>query len=145
MNFQKIFVAVGGVLLVAASYRAFGWAGVAFVASGIVMWVLMNFTRMMKVLQRAGNRPIGYVDSTVMLNAKLKPGMTLLHVIAMTRALGALQSIKDAQPEVYRWTDSSDSHVTAEFANGKLTQWQLVRPVQTDALPPSGTPPADAP
>ena len=143
MNFQKILVAIGGVLLVAAAWRAFGWAGVAFAATGIVMWVLMNFTRMMKVLQRAGNRPIGYVDSSVMLNAKLKSGMTLLHVIAMTRALGALRSPKDAQPEIYRWTDTTDSHVTAEFANGKLTQWELQRPVQADEAPPASPPAPD--
>lgn len=137
MKFQKIFVVVAGVALVAGAYRAFGWAGVAFVATGIVMWALMTFTRMMKVLQRAKDRPIGYVDSAVMLNAKLKTRMSLLHVIAMTRSLGEFRSEEGVQPEIFRWTDTSDSHVTAEFADGKLTKWELQRPTQPDdAVPP---------
>ncbi len=55
-----------------------------------------------------------------MLNAKLKPKVTLLHVIAMTKSLGALQSPKDEQPEIFRWTDGTQSHVTCEFKDGDL-------------------------
>jgi hypothetical protein len=79
-------------------------------------------------LKRAAERPIGYVDSAVMLNAKLRPGATLLHVVAMTRALGEQLSPKDVQPEVFRWTDGSQSHVTCEFLGGKLRTWRLERP-----------------
>lgn len=128
MNFQKILVPVAGVALLALGYRFYGWAGVAAVFTAAVMWVLLHFTRVMQVLKRAANRPIGYVDSAVMLNAKLRPGMTLLHVIAMTRALGQLQSDKDAQPEVFRWTDGTDSSVTCTFVGGKLTHHVLFRP-----------------
>lgn len=135
MNLQKILVPIGGVIIVVIAYRAYGWGGVALAAGGIFMWVMLNFTRMMKVLERAGQRPIGYVDSAVMLNAKLSRGMTLLHVVAMTRALGELLSEKDAQPETFRWTDSTRSHVTAEFLNGKLVKWEMVRPPQPEASP----------
>jgi hypothetical protein len=71
---------------------------------------------------------VGYVDSAVMLNAKLKPKASLLHVIAMTRALGELRSPKDTQPEVFRWTDGSDSYVDGIFVNGKLASHSLTRP-----------------
>ena len=71
MNFQKIIVPVAGVVLVAAGYRAWGWGGVALAVSGVVMYLLLQFTRALQVLRRATNRPIGYVDSAVMLNAKL--------------------------------------------------------------------------
>jgi hypothetical protein len=91
---------------------------------------------MVQVLKRAANRPIGYVDSAVMLNAKLKSGMTLLHVVAMTKSLGARQSPKDTQPEVYRWTDGTESHVTATFGDGKLLQHALFRPAQ-EVTPPA--------
>ena len=131
MNFQKIVVPVLAVIGVVLAYRFYGWAGVAAAATGIVMWVLLHFTRMVTILKRAANRPIGYVDSAVMLNAKLKPGMTLLHVVAMTRALGALQSAKDAQPEIFRWTDGGESQVTATFVGGKLAHHELLRPAQT--------------
>ena len=136
MNFQKILVPILGVTAVVLAYRFYAWSGVAAVASALVMWVLLHFTRMMQVLKRAANRPIGYVDSAVMLNAKLKPGMTLLHVIAMTRALGQLQSEKDLQPEVFCWTDGSDSQVTCTFAGGKLVHHALFRP-GAEAAPPA--------
>ncbi len=141
---MKVIVPVAGVLLVVAAYRGYGWPGVALVSGGIVMWVMLNFTRMVKVLERAKERPIGHVGSAVMLNAKLKPGATLLHVIAMTRALGALQSPKDTQPEIYRWTDGTDSHVTCEFMNGKLVRWDLVRPAPQDSPPDEVTPAASS-
>ena len=129
MNFQRILVAALGVVLIAAAWRGYGWPGVALVAGGILMWVLLHFNRMMTALKRAADRPIGYVDSAVMLNAKLKPGVPLLHVISMTRSLGQLLSPKDEQPEIYRWTDGGESHVSGEFKDGKLVKWELVRPV----------------
>ena len=136
MNYQKILVPLGGVAAVVLAYRFYGWTGIAAVATGLVMWILLHFTRMMNVLKRAANRPIGYVDSAVMLNAKLKPGLSLLHVVAMTRALGKLQSEKDAQPEVFRWTDGTESHVTCTFAGGKLAHHELFMPA-AEAPPPA--------
>ena len=130
MQVQKILVPVGGVVVVALAYRAYGWAGVAVAMGALVMWLLLHFTRMMQVLKRATNRPIGYVDSAVMLNAKLKTGATLLHVVAMTKALGELKSIKNEQPELFRWTDGTESYVTCEFKGGKLVKWELVRPAE---------------
>ena len=128
MQIQKILVPIGCVALVAAGYYKYGWAGVAVAGGALVMGLLLHFTRMMQVLKRAANRPIGSVASAVMLNAKLRSGVTLLHVVAMTRALGELKSLKDQQPELYRWTDSTLSHVTCEFMGGKLVKWVLVRP-----------------
>ena len=110
------------------AYTYYKWPGVAIVVSGLVTWALLHFSRMMQILKRAANRPIGYVDSAVMLNAKLQKGKTLMHVIAMTKALGELLSVKDVQPEVFRWTDGTQSHVTATFAGGKLQSWELFRP-----------------
>jgi hypothetical protein len=132
MNFQRIVLPILGVVLVAAAWRSYGWAGVALVATGIVMWMLLHFTRMMKVLQRAGQRPIGFCDSAVMLNAKLKPNVNLLHVMAMTRAVGEQLSAQGEQPEVFRWTDASESSVTCEFHNGRLKKWTLSRPPQAE-------------
>ena len=136
MNWQRVFVPVAGVVLVAAAWRAYGWAGVAVVTGGVVMWVLLHFTRLMHVFKQAAERPVGYVASAVMLNAKLQAGMPLLKVIALTRALGEQRSAPDAQPEVFRWSDTGGSQVTCEFANGRLVVWRLERP---DAeVPPAG-------
>ena len=139
MRLQYLFTRVGvpvlGVALVALAYRSYGWAGVAVVASGLVMWLLLHFNRMVLVLRRAADRPIGTVASAVMLNAKLRPRVTLLHVVALTRALGELRSPKDSQPEIYRWSDSSASHVTCEFFGGKLVKWELWRPEVPETTP----------
>ena len=130
MNLQQILMPVLGVVMVAAGWLYAGWAGVGLVVTGIVMWMLLHFTRLTHVLKKAAQRPVGYVASAVMLNAKLKPGVNLLHVIAMTQALGELVSPKDQQPELWRWTDEGGSHVTCEFADGKLVKWTLYRPPQ---------------
>ena len=135
MQFQKLIIPVAGAALLVGAFDWYGWPGLAAAAGGLLMWLLLHFTRMMQILKRAANRPVGYVDSAVMLNAKLQPGVTLLHVIAMTRSLGALQSEKDAQPEVFRWTDGSQSHVTCTFAGGKLVEHALFRPPVSDAPP----------
>ncbi|MFP8779999.1 glycerate kinase [Hydrogenophaga sp. RWCD_12] len=128
MNFQRLAIPVLIVGLLAVAWRSYGWPGIAAVGGGLVMWLLLHVTRLMTVMQRAAKRPIGSVASAVMLNAKLKPGATLFHVIAMTRSIGERLSAEGEQPERYRWTDGSDSSVTASFAGGKLTDWQLSRP-----------------
>ena len=132
MNFQKILVPIAGVTLVVLAYRFYGWAGVAAAVGGLVMWVMLHFTRMMQVLRRAASRPIGHVDSAVMLNAKLRSRVTLLHVVALTRSLGELLSPKDEQPEVFRWTDASGSSVSCTFTGGKLSHHALFRPPAVD-------------
>jgi hypothetical protein len=136
MRILNILIPLGCLALVAGAFYYYSWPGVAVALGGLVMWVLLHFTRMMQILKRAADRPVGYVGSAVMLNAKLKPGVTLLHVVAMTRALGELQSEKDQQPELFRWTDGTQSHVTCEFWGGKLKKWTLVRPVQADTPAP---------
>ncbi|MCY7370817.1 MAG: glycerate kinase [Polaromonas sp.] len=136
MNFQRILIPVAGVAVVLMAYRFYGWLGVVGSVGVLVFWLLLHFTRLLHILKRAANRPIGHVDSAVMLNAKLKPGMTLMHVVAMTRSLGVLQSPKAAQPEIYRWTDGSDSHLTCIFASGKLAEHAMVRPAPQAAQAP---------
>ena len=128
MNLRNIFVPAGVIGLVLVGYASAGWPGVAAVVGGLVMWALLHFTRLMNVMKKAANRPMGYVGSAVMLNARLKPGVNLMHVMAMTHSLGERLSAENAQPEVYRWTDGTQSHVTCEFANGRLQKWTLERP-----------------
>jgi hypothetical protein len=127
---KTLILWVGGTLLIAAAYRAYEWKGVVLVVTGLVFWLMLHFTRLMQALKRAANRPVGYIDSAVMLSVRLKVGWSLLHLVAMTKSLGALQSEKDAQPEIFRWTDNGNSYVDCTFVGGKLASWQLVRPEQ---------------
>lgn len=128
MNMRNIVIPLGLAVLIYVAYDSLGWQGVAAVGGGILMWLLLHFTRLMTVMRRAAERPIGYVGSAVMLNAKLKPKVNLMHVVAMTRSLGVRISQEGQDPEVYRWTDGTDSHVTCEFVQGRLVKWTLERP-----------------
>lgn len=140
MNYTKLqtlAVRIGAVALLAMGYRWYGWPGVAGAAGALVMWILLHFTRLLQILRRAANRPKGHVDSSVMLNARLHPGASLMQVVALTRSLGELRSQAGTQPEVFRWTDTGLSFVECEFLDGKLASWRLDRPPATapDAAP----------
>ena len=135
MNLRNILVPLGAVALVGFGFTAYGWAGVAAVVGGLVMWALLHFTRLVNVMKKAAKRPIGYVGSAVMLNARLTEGVNLMHVVAMTQALGEQLSAEGADPEISRWTDGTRSHVTCEFRQGKLVKWALERPAADDNTP----------
>lgn len=145
-NLRNIVVPLGLAVLLYAAYTALGWKGVLAVSGGIVMWLLLHVTRLMTIMRRASNNPIGYVASAVMLNAKLKPNVPLVHVVAMTRSLGLRQSEEGQEPEIYRWTDGTESHVTCEFVGGRLKMWTLQRPQESLSKSLSPQPePATAP
>jgi len=133
MNFSKILIPVGVIVFVAGAWHEYKWPGVAVATGAVVMWVLLHFTRMVTVLSRAANRPVGHVDSAVMLNVKLKKGVNLMHVIAMTKSLGVRLSEENAQPEIFKWTDPGDSFVVCTFKAGKLQGWEMTRPLQEEA------------
>ena len=128
MTWQRILTLIFAVALGAGAWRAGGWAGLALAGSALVLWFMLSYTRLISVMRRAADQPVGYVGSAVMLNAKLKPRQTLLHVTAMTRSLGEPLSPEGVEPGIYRWTDPGGSQVTAEFVGGKLTGWRLERP-----------------
>ncbi|MEZ5606424.1 MAG: glycerate kinase [Burkholderiaceae bacterium] len=138
MTWQRLLAVLLAVALGAGAWRAGGWQGLALLGSGLVLWGLLYYTRIVTVMKRAANRPVGYVGSAVMLNAKLQAGQPLLHVLALTGALGQRLTESGADPEVYRWSDPGGSQVTAEFKGGKLTHWQLERPAPEAAAEPPG-------
>jgi len=135
---EKYLYPAFALVLIIFAYHSYEWLGVAFLLSGTVMWALLHYSRMVQVFKKATNRPIGYIASAVMLNAKLKPGLSLLHVIALTKSLGEIQAPLDMNEkktvlrEVFVWRDGSDSSVRCTFDNGRLIAFELERPVQED-------------
>lgn len=128
MNFQRVAIPLLVIGLLAVAWHQYGWPGVAAVGGGLMMWLLLHVTRLMTVMQRAAKRPIGWVASAVMLNAKLKPGQSLMHVVAMTRSLGKRLTPEGETPERYRWTDNGASFVEVSLVGGKVDRWSLTRP-----------------
>ena len=145
MNLRNILIPVGVLILLGVGFKSYGLAGLAAVVTGLVMWGLLHFTRIMRVMTKAAKRPVGYVGSAVMLNARLTEGKNLMHVMAMTQAMGEALSQPGDDPEIYRWTDGTKSHVTCEFRQGKLAKWVLLRPDADGAGPPDTGAPAAAP
>ena len=140
MNFQKILLPILGAAMIVVAWQSWGWAGAAFAVTAVAMYLLLHFNRLMHVLRKTADRPKGYVGSAVMLNARLKAGVNLMHVTAMTESLGQQLSIEGEDPEVFRWTDGTESHVTCEFARGRLVKWTLFRPAEPADEPETPAP-----
>jgi uncharacterized protein (DUF58 family) len=109
-------------------WRSYGWPGVALALSVIVFWLLLQFSRSVRVMRGASESPVGHVDSAVMLNAKLREKQPMLEIVKLTKSLG--QRVGD-EPEVWRWADDGGSSVEITFVNGRCTRWVLQRPPET--------------
>lgn len=109
----------------AVGWLGYGWRGVVLALSVIAFWLLLQFSRTLRVLRSAARSPVGHVASAVMLHAKLHPGMRMTEVIGITRSLGHKLA---EDPETFAWRDAGGDEVEVEFADGRSTQWRLHRP-----------------
>jgi len=121
-----------------------GWQGVLLAISVVVFWLLLQFSRAMRVMRQAAGAPIGHVDSAVMLNAKLRAGMRLMEIIPLTRSLGQTVEGEPGLPETFTWTDTSGACVRVQLVGGRLRQWSLERPAESPAESPAPAPLAAA-
>lgn len=114
-------------LAVAIGYVQWGWPGVALAATMIAFWLLLQFSRALRVLRNAGRAPVGHIDSAVMLAARLHQGQRLPQILALTRSLGLASGSPERDHEVFEWRDAGGDVVRAELVRGKLLRWQLLR------------------
>jgi hypothetical protein len=112
------------VLAVAAGYQGWGWAGVALAVTVIAFWLLLEFSRSLRVLREAAGAPVGSVANAVMLNAKLEAGMRLPQILKLTRSLGRPVS---QEPEVWAWADAAGDEVQVTLRAGLVAAWELKR------------------
>ncbi|MCI1191697.1 hypothetical protein MOJ79_07570 [Calidifontimicrobium sp. SYSU G02091] len=120
------------VLAIAIGYVQYGGPGALLGITMVVFWLLLQFSRAMRVMRRAGAAPVGEVGSAVMLHAKLHAGMRLLDILPLAGALG--RKVADA-PETFEWRDASGARVRVEFERGRCVRWTLSRP---DDVPDDG-------
>lgn len=132
---QRGTLLLGLVGVGALAYRAYGVAGLALAGGGVVMWALLQWTRVMLTLRRAARRPVGHVPSAVMLHARLRPQIRLLDVTALAGALGQRIDASAAR-EGFRWTDPGGAWVDCQFEQGVLQEWHLQRPAASDPASP---------
>jgi len=117
------------VLAVAIGYLRMGWQGVLLAVTVIVFWLLLQFSRSLRVLRGAAGRPLGRVPNVVMLHARLAVGMPLLEILRLTRSLGRRLS---EEPEVYAWSDEGGDELRVELRQGRVARWTLQRAAPED-------------
>lgn len=111
-------------LATASGYWVYGWPGVAMAASVIVFWLLLQFSRAVRVMKLAAQAPVGTVPSAVMFCSKLNNRMRLMDVVVSARSLG--RKVSNA-PETFAWRDKSGAEVEVEFVDGRCQSWRLTR------------------
>ncbi|MBV8605819.1 MAG: hypothetical protein JO224_14115 [Pelomonas sp.] len=109
-----------------------GWQGVMLVACAFVGWLLVQFRRLMRVMDEAGRAPLGAVADAAALDAQLRAGMKLEELVALTRSLGAKTAA--AEP-TYAWTDPGGTRVEVVLAQRRVASWRLVKPAPDGAAP----------
>jgi hypothetical protein len=115
--------------VVAAGGLAYGWQGLVLAISIVVFWLLLQFSRSLRALRKAGNAPVGSVASAVMLHSRLNAGMTLVQVLALSRSLGErVEPPSAGAQESWRWRDSGGVSVTVDLRSGRVRAWSLQRP-----------------
>jgi hypothetical protein len=112
-----------------AAWRAYDVAGLAFAATAIVFWLLLQFNRAVRVMKNAADSPVGSVASAVMFHAGLAPGMTMLQIVTKTKSLGR----KIEGSDDWRWSDDGGAGVVLHFERGRLARWQIERAPQPEA------------
>jgi hypothetical protein len=119
---------LGGLLAAAAvvlGWWSYGWPGVVLAVTVIAFWLLLQFSRTVRLLREAASAPVGHVPNAVMLHAKLRERMPMADVI---RAAGSLGRKTAEQPETFAWTDAGGVRVEVELMAGRCTTWRLHRP-----------------
>ncbi|MFO1218750.1 MAG: hypothetical protein U1E89_10300 [Burkholderiaceae bacterium] len=115
---------------IAVGWVQWGWRGVVLAVTLVVFWLLLQFSRALRVLRAASQAPVGHVASAVMLNAKLHAGMRLPQIVTLTKSLG--RKVAD-DPETFEWTDPGGDCVRAELRRARLATWTLVRTAPPEA------------
>ena len=137
MRLNNILIPALAIVVLIWAYDSMEWLGVGLAFTAMVSWFLLHYTRLIHIFNRAAKRPLGYVDSAVMMHVKIKKDMPLLKVIALTKSLGRKEgemTHPPVDPEIYTWTDGSNSSVRCEFVGGRLTVWELRRPQHNEEV-----------
>ena len=111
-------------LALATGYWAYGWRGAVLALTVTAFWLLIQFSRALRVMRLAAKSPVGKVPSAVMLHSRLEKGLLMMDIVKLSRSLG--RKVSDA-PESYAWSDESGAEVLIEFVDGRCWNWRLVR------------------
>lgn len=117
------------VAAVVAGYLSYGWKGLALGATAVAFWLLLQFSRALRVLRDAAASPVGLVANAVMLHSRLRTGMRLPDVLRLTGSLGRKVDRPGANGdgESWAWADAAGDEVEVLLHKGHVQSWQLRR------------------
>ena len=113
---------------VALASWQWGWQGTLLGATVVVFWLLLQFSRSLRVLRNAGQAPKGRVANAVMLHSRLKPGMTLLQILPVSGSLG--EPLSPPPDESFAWQDAGGDRVVVRLQQGRVRDFVLERAPQ---------------
>jgi hypothetical protein len=122
-----------------AAWQAYGWKGLILAALMISFWLLLHFTKLMRLLHAAAKRPMGHVRNARVLHGQLKKGMPLVEVVRRTLSLGVRHTEPEHDPEVLEWGDEKGDAVICTFLQGRLQSFELRLMEPTQASSQSDT------
>ena len=67
---------IGGGLL-------YGWQGLVLGVTIVSFWLLLQFSRFIRVMRIAAEGPMGQIDNAVMLSTKMRQGMKLVELLPL--------------------------------------------------------------
>lgn len=111
-----------------AAWRTYGAQGLLLAVLMISFWVLLHFTKLMRLLRAAAKRPIGHVRDARALHRQLKPGMPLIEIVRRTHSLGQRRCEPDVEPQLLEWGDEQGFSVRCTVLRGRLSGFELHSP-----------------
>jgi len=126
-----------------AAWRSYGLQGLLLVVLMLSFWLLLHFTKLMRLLRTVAARPMGRVSSALALQRRLKPGMAMVDVMRLTLSIGELRTPPDTEPEERQWADDTGQAVVCCFEHGRLLSFRLeavIPPDQAAAKPSAARP-----
>ncbi len=112
----------------------YGWRGLVLGVTVVVFWAVLQFKRATRVMQNVAQRPKGLVDSVVMTQSRLSPGMDLSEVLIVTGSLGVRVNGRDE----WSWHDAGGDQLVVVMRRGVVVRWEVARadaPETGPALP----------
>jgi hypothetical protein len=129
-----------------AAWRSYGAQGLLLAVLMLSFWLLLHFTKLMRLLRTVAARPMGRVSDAAALQTRLKRGMAMVDVIRLTLSLGQLRTPPDTEPEQRAWADDAGQALVATFEHGRLLAWRLEalgQAASTRAPAPAGEVPGE--
>ncbi|MDE2397359.1 MAG: hypothetical protein KGM91_18145 [Burkholderiales bacterium] len=115
---------IGALAWLGAGAVGWGWRGFALAFTVLVTAMMLQVTRIVLVMKAVAGRPLGRVDSVLMLQSRLEAGMKLERVVQLAGSLGRAL---DEQGMAFAWADAGGDRLVVRLDAGRVASWALER------------------